>query len=427
MNASTLASTLALVNTDSAILGQVALCYSPFIDRQRTVVATRLTVFPLHADTALDAAQLLHAIGTVWPADGGKVSLNIASETLLQDLLVAGPSANIMVEVPAFMACDPTHSAALLALHAQGSVLLLKGVPLQELPREVLPCFKYAVVDISDDRRLNETAAERAASVILSAPRSIPHVQSGITNMAELDASFERGAVAVLGWPIDDAVSDAVAPAQHAAASTARKPGQSDMQVIVELIHRVDQEDSYERMEQTLKRDPTLAFKLMRYINSPAFGLSVEISSFRHAIMLLGHQRLKRWLALLLATASKDQNCKPVMFAAVRRGLFMEELVRASSDEEMRNEMFICGVFSLLDRMFRQPFSVLLKTIPVPERVRQALIDNSGPYRPYLELVRAVESESLYDFRAAADHLMLSVAEINRAQLRALNVAAQLD
>jgi c-di-GMP phosphodiesterase len=426
MNASTLASTLALVNSDPAILGQVALCYSPFIDRHRAVTATRLTVFPLHADTALDAAQLLHAIGTVWPANGGKVSLNIASENLLQDLLTAGPSANLMVEVPAFMACDPAHSAALIALHAQGNELLLKGVPLQVLPREVLPCFKYAIVDLSDDRRLHHTAAQRAAAMS-GVERAIPHVQSGITNMAQLDASFERGAVAVLGWPIDDAIPEATQAASQAGAQGAKKSGETDMQVILELIHRVDQGDSYERMEQTLKRDPTLAFKLMRYINSPAFGLSVEISSFRHAIMLLGHQRLKRWLALLLATASKDQNLKPVMFAAVRRGLFMEELVRASRDEEMRNEMFICGVFSLLDRMFRQPFSVLLKTIPVPESVRQALIDNTGPYQPYVELVRAVESESLYDFRAAADRLMLSVAEINRAQLRALNVAAQID
>ena len=85
--------------------------------------------------------------------------------------------------------------------------------------------------------------------------------------------------------------------------------------------------------------------------------MSVEISSFRHAIMLLGFKRLKRWLALLLATASKDANMKPVMFAAVRRGLLMEELVRASGDEEMRDEMFICGVFSLLDRMFQQTFA----------------------------------------------------------------------
>ena len=47
--------------------------------------------------------------------------------------------------------------------------------------------------------------------------------------------------------------------------------------------------------------------------------------------MMLGYQQLKRWLALLLASASKDANMKPVMFAAVRRGLLMEELVRASA------------------------------------------------------------------------------------------------
>ena len=99
------------------------------------------------------------------------------------------------------------------------------------------------------------------------------------------------------------------------------------MQVIVELIHRVDNEEPIDKLEATLKRDPSLAFKLLRYINSPAFGLRVEVSSFRHAIMLLGYQRLKRWLALLLATASKDVNLRPVMFAAVRRGLLMEELV----------------------------------------------------------------------------------------------------
>lgn len=89
---------------DVAILGQVALGYSPFIDRNRSVAATRLTVFPLHPDAILDVAQLLHAVGDVWPASGGRVSLNVVSESLLQDLLRAQPSDNLMVELPAFMA-----------------------------------------------------------------------------------------------------------------------------------------------------------------------------------------------------------------------------------------------------------------------------------------------------------------------------------
>ena len=400
--------------SDATILGQVALGYSPFIDRNRTVTATRLTVFPLRPDAVLDVGQLLHEVGNVWPASGARVSLNIVSESLLQELLLARPSPNLMVEVPSFMAVDPANTAALVALQANGSTLLLKGRPLSELPREVLPCFRYSIIELSDDRRIVDPSPPPGVT------RTIGHVQAGVRTVIDMEAAFARGAEAVLGWPIDDAVTTTAARGGKSVAA----PG---MQAIVELIHQVDKEQPIEKLEGTLKRDPALAFKLLRYINSPAFGLRVEISSFRHAIMMLGYQRLKRWLALLLATASKDVNLKPVMFAAVRRGLLMEELVRGSGDEEMRNEMFICGVFSLLDRMFQQPFSELLDTIPVPERVRQALTENAGPFQPYIELVRAIEGEALYEFREAADTLMLSVSEINRAELRALMAASELD
>jgi EAL and modified HD-GYP domain-containing signal transduction protein len=400
--------------SDATILGQVALGYSPFIDRNRAVTATRLTVFPLRPDAVLDVGQLLHEVGNVWPASGARVSLNVVSESLLQELLLARPSANLMVEVPAFMAVDPANIDALVALHASGSTLLLKGRPLKELPRPVLPCFKYSIIDLGDDRRVDEPAVPTGVT------RSIGHVQSGVRTVADMEASFARGAEAVLGWPIDDAVTTTAARSGKSVAA----PG---MQAIAELIRQVDKEEPIEKLEATLKRDPALAFKLLRYINSPAFGLRVEIGSFRHAIMMLGYQRLKRWLALLLATASKDVNLKPVMFAAVRRGLLMEELVRHSGDEEMRNEMFICGVFSLLDRMFQQPFSQLLESIPVPERVRQALAERAGPYQPFIELVEAVEGETLYDFREAADKLLMSVSEINRAELRALMAASELE
>jgi c-di-GMP phosphodiesterase len=396
--------------TEIPILGQVALGYSPMIDRKRQVIATRLTLFPLRADSALDVSQLLAAVGEVWPAGGGAASLNVLSEGLLQDLLNAAPTSNLMIEVPSFMAVNTLHSAAIRALHARGITMLLKGRPLSELPREVLPCFKYSIVDVDEDRRVPGSAAPAGVT------RSIGHVQSGVRSLAQLDTSFERGAYAVLGWPIDDIV-----------ARPGRKAQQPDMQVIVELIRRVDAEESIDKLENTLRRDPTLAFKLLRYINSPAFGLRVEINSFSHAIMMLGYKKLKRWLALLLATAGQDANLRPVMFAAVRRGLLMEELARSSGDEEMRSELFICGVFSLLDRMMGEPFDSLLKSIPVPERVYQALAEDAGPYWPYCQLIRAVEAESLFDIRDAAELLLMGQGEVNRALLHALAGASQLE
>ena len=299
---------------DHPVLGQVALGYSPMIDRHRTVTASRLTVFPSRPDAQPDAAALLDAVAEVWPADGGRASLNIVSESMLNGVMNCRPAPNLMIEVPAFMACDVAHTAALQTMHEQGCTLLIKGRPLAPLPREVLPCFAYSIVDLADERR-DGTPAPGGVT------RTIPHIQSGVRTLAEMEGAFQRGAIAVLGWPINEV-----------ATSNGKSGTRPELQFIVELINRVDREESPERLEAVLKTDPTLAFRLMRYINSPAFGLSVEISSFRHAIMVLGYQRLKRWLALLLASASKDPNMKPVMFAAVRRGLLMEELVRNTAD-----------------------------------------------------------------------------------------------
>jgi EAL and modified HD-GYP domain-containing signal transduction protein len=396
--------------TDQTVLGQVVLGYSPMVDRHRAITAARLTVFPSRLDATPDAAALLEAVAEVWPADGGRVSLNVASETALQDLVRFKPAPNVMVEIPAFMACAVANTEALRTMHAHGSTLLIKGRPLQPLPREVLPCFAYSIIDLADERRDGSPPPGGVT-------RTIPHIQSGVRTLVEMEQAFQRGAIAVLGWPIDDV----------AASHNGKAGPRPELQFIVELINRVDREEPADRLEAVLKTDPTLAFRLMRYINSPAFGLSVEINSFRHAIMVLGYNRLKRWLALLLASASKDPNVKPVMYAAVRRGLLMEELGRQGASSDQRSEMFICGVFSLLDRLMGQPLADLMRSIPVPDSVRAALVEQSGPYHAQLELVRAIESESVFDIRAAAEATMMGLPEVNHAVLRALAGARQLD
>jgi len=222
--------------------------------------------------------------------------------------------------------------------------------------------------------------------------------------------ALKAGFSAVVGW----AVGDAPGP------ETKAKSVPAGVTTVVDLMQRVDRQEPAEKLEAVVKNDPTLAFRLMRYLNSPGFGLSVEISSFRHALMILGYQRLKRWLALLVTSAIDDPDMKPLMQLAVRRGLVMEEIARPGGDDALRNELFICGVFSTLDRMIGQPFDQLLKTIPVQESVAQALADDTGPCAPFLALARAVEAESAYDIRECAEALMMSVGDVNRALAKAL-------
>lgn len=385
---------------DQALLPGVALGYAPVIDRQHAIAGTRLTLIPLRADAPVDHAELLGALAAVWP--GGGELLNPQGEALLTALISQAPAQPTQIEVPAFIAADPAHTAALAALKAAGHSGVLKGQPQSPLPAEVAAVFKQIVLEPGQ-------AAGAAVAVM----------HAGVRGAAAVEASFKSGATAVIGWPMDGPY--------EAAPGTTKSDIPTDQQVIVELMSRVDQGEDVERLEQTLKRDPSLAFKLLRYLNSAAFGLPVEVSSFRHAIMLLGYARMKRWLALLLTTASKDHSMRPIMFGALRRGLLMEEFAQGMSDREQRDEMFICGLFSLLDHMLKQPFEKLLQSIPVPERVRQALVEGSGPYQPYLDLVRAVEAESVFDYRECAEALMLGAGEINACVLRALHKAAQLE
>ena len=398
--------------TDYPVLGQVALGYSPMIDRHKAVTALRLTIFPIRPEVQPDAGELLAALAETWPDPAHRVSLNIVGEGLLDAMLRTDPPLNLMIEVPSFMASDLACSDALAALHTRGNTLLIKGRPLAPLPREVLPCFAYSIIDLADERRDGMPPPGGVS-------RNIPHVQAGVRTLAQMTEAFGRGAIAVLGWPIDD-----TAPTQ----ATPSRGTQPELSAIVELINRVDRAEPIDRLEAVMKNDPTMAFKLMRYINSPAFGLSVEVTTFRHAIMLLGYQRLKRWLALLLAAGSRDASMKPVIYAAVRRGLLMEELGRDSgADDERRGELFVCGVFSLLDRLMHQPFDELLKSIPVSDAVRDALMHGRGPHQPYLALVQAVESAALFDIRAATEALMMTPAAVNKATMRALVAARQLD
>ena len=397
---------------DLSVLGLVALGYSPMIDRHKAITALRLTVFPIRPEAKPDVPALLDALAAAWPDAAHRVSLNIVGEMLLDAVLRTDLPLNMMLEVPAFMASDLACTDALTALHTRGNTLLIKGRPLQPLPREVLPCFAYSIIDLADERRDGMPPPGGVS-------RNIPHVQAGVQTNAQMADAFGRGAIAVLGWPIDD-------PAPPRPGSS--RGAQPELSAIVELINRVDRQEPADRLEAVMKNDPTMAFKLMRYINSPAFGLSVEVTSFRHAIMLLGYQRLKRWLALLLAAGSRDASMKPVIYAAVRRGLLMEELGRDSGcDDERRGELFICGVFSLLDRLMHQPFAELLKGIPTTEAVREALLHQRGPHQPYLALVLAIEAASLLDIREASEALMMTAQAVNQAVLRALVAARQLD
>jgi EAL and modified HD-GYP domain-containing signal transduction protein len=389
------------MSLDHPVLDQVVLGASSLFDAKRAPIAAHMTVFPQRPDAAIDAAGLLQVIDVLAPPEAGPLMLSVAHEGSLRALLAAPTAPHLMIEVPGFMVGDPALAVLLQERVAQGLSLVLGGRIPEGAPQELWHLFQAVTVDRANIR--NPLPAGLGG-------KPLQRFFIGSDGPAMSAGALRAGFSAVVGWPTGDAPGpDTKAKAVPAGVTT-----------VVDLMQRVDRQEPAEKLEAVVKNDPTLAFRLMRYLNSPGFGLSVEISSFRHALMILGYQRLKRWLALLVTSAIDDPDMKPLMQLAVRRGLVMEEIARPGGDDALRNELFICGVFSTLDRMMGQPFEQLLKTIPVQESVANALAHESGPLAPFLTLARAIETESAYDIREAAETLLLTVGDVNRALAKAL-------
>jgi c-di-GMP-related signal transduction protein len=189
---------------------------------------------------------------------------------------------------------------------------------------------------------------------------------------------------------------------------------------ILQLINLVRKQAATAEIEEVLKHDASLSFNLLRFINSSGFGLRTEITSFRHAVMLLGLKKLFRWAALLLTTSRSSGVPSVVGQTAIVRGRLMELLAAELLPPEECDNAFVTGVFSLLDTMLGMPLEKALDALSLPEPVVAALLRNEGPLAPFLELTIACETADDEVFARTANQLGLNNRQVNWAHLQAL-------
>ena len=201
------------------------------------------------------------------------------------------------------------------------------------------------------------------------------------------------------------------------------RPGQA---TILQLISLVQQQASINEIEELLKRDPTVSFNLLRFINSAGFGLRTEVISFKHAVMLLGLKRLFKWASLLMTTSSRADMPPAVTSTAIVRARQMELLATQVLPAEESDDAFVVGVFSLLDTMLGMPMQTVLASVNLPASVSNALLHRSGPLADLLALSIACETGDAAAFEKASASFGLTPAQINAAHLQAIAWAGTL-
>jgi c-di-GMP-related signal transduction protein len=220
----------------------------------------------------------------------------------------------------------------------------------------------------------------------------------------------EQRAWGVAGWPMEDVL--------HGYRHRQIQPGQ---QTITRLVEAIDADDSVEHIELILSEEPILAYRFLRYANSAALGRRTDIDSIRQGLMVLGLSLLRSWLLEQLPHASGDLNLQPVRTTLALRAHLMNHLLDAGDGDDLRREVYLCGLLSQMDLMLGEPLNAALARLPLSQRITSAILDHSGPYMPYLDVAAALESPNTQATRALCDLHQMNSEEVNRALLRTLS------
>ncbi len=140
-----------------------------------------------------------------------------------------------------------------------------------------------------------------------------------------------------------------------------------------------------------IKHEATLTFRLLRYLNSAAFGLRVEIHSVRHALSLLGERELRKWIAVVSVGVLADGKPDELMTVPLVRARFCELLAPLAAMSGHANDLFLMGLLSVMDAILDQPLDSILADLPVRREIKEALQARTGLYWQLLETAIAHE------------------------------------
>lgn len=212
-----------------------------------------------------------------------------------------------------------------------------------------------------------------------------------------------------------------------------RQPGKppridSDRERVIELLNLVMNNAEISALEEVFKRDASLSYRLLRYINSPGCGLLQKLRSIAHALVVLGHDRLYRWLTLLLFSSGKlDPHSQALLKNALVRARLAEILGQKTIPPSESEGLFIAGIFSLLDVLLNVPMEQAVAHLNLPDPVLQALVKRKGPYAPYLELAIACEEGDDRRIEACSGACGLDAETVNLAHVQAMIWAEDVD
>ena len=159
----------------------------------------------------------------------------------------------------------------------------------------------------------------------------------------------------------------------------------------MKLMTVINQTDfDLEDVANVVAQDPALSIELLKIANK--LTINSNIRSINQATALLGQKEIRRWLNTTLFHELAAGKPNEITRLSLIRARFAENLAPAFDYAMRKDELFLMGLFSLLNLILDMPMEDALSQVGVSAEIKKALINDDGIFSPQLEFLLSYEA-----------------------------------
>lgn len=187
------------------------------------------------------------------------------------------------------------------------------------------------------------------------------------------------------------------------------------------LVSKVNEDViDFKAIADIISHDVSLTYNLLKLVNSAAFGMRQRITSVQQALVVLGEIEMKKWLTLIAFQGlSMSKSAAPISMSLIR-ARFGETLAKQTLFINDKDEIFLVGLFSLLDVLLQRPMWQILEEINAPTAIRDAILYCKGPYATIYRAVLSYEKGEWDSVERATKELGLGSRVLTDAYIEAV-------
>ena len=356
------------------------------------------------------AADSLFLFGIDRLAQGHRVFVNCTREFFIRDFPFMLPKDSVVLEVLEDVVLDDKLIAACRRLKNAGYLLALDDFRDAPQWRPLVALADFIKVDLLATAEEEQFRLAREFS-----SRDIRLVAEKVENYKEFERTRDWGYSYFQGYFFSkpQMLSHHDVPAYKLS--------------YLRILQAVNSPDvDMDEIAEQIKVETSLSYRLLRYLNSPAFFLAAEIRSIPHALMLLGERGIRRWISLVAVACMGDDKPQELVTLPLIRARFCELLAPAARMSDSSNDLFLLGLLSAIDAILDMKMADVVKEVTLREEIRNALLGEKNTLRLVLDVVLLYERAAWEPLDAAATQIGITPDTIPGMFLEAVDWARRV-